>query len=308
MQPQIVDLNSVVTRTGKLLLHLIGEDVDFQTITSPDLNKVLADEGQIEQVLVNLAVNARDAMPKGGKLTIRTDNVELDEEYCRLHMQVSPGRYVMIAVTDSGHGMTDEVKSRLFEPFFTTKEQGKGTGLGLATVYGIVKQSGGSIWIYSEVGLGTTFKVYLPAVVNAQEQPHEAYTTGPQVNGSATILLVEDEPVVRQMTRQVLDRCGYKVLEADGADAARSICRNHLSGIDLMLTDVVMPKVNGRELAGELQSQYPDMKVVYMSGYTDDVILPYGIRSGEIAFIEKPFTPKTLSLKLQEVLNGSAIL
>jgi CheY-like chemotaxis protein len=270
----------------------------------PDLGKVKADPGQIEQVLMNVAVNARDAMPKGGKLTIETANVYLDEGYASRHVFVRPGRYVMLAVSDSGCGMDAQTQERIFEPFFTTKEVGKGTGLGLSTVYGIVKQSGGNIWVYSEVGRGTTFKIYLPCVDSPAEEfrLRTAETLAPL--GTETVLLVEDEEMVREMTREILQESGYQVLEAKHGQDALRVAEQHHGPIHLMLSDVVMPQMSGRELAEQLSPVRREMKVLYMSGYTDDAIVHHGVLDEGMAFIEKPFTPHALAHKLREVLNA----
>ncbi|MGH9657034.1 MAG: ATP-binding protein [Bryobacteraceae bacterium] len=308
IQPKIVDLNSIVTRLDKFLRRLIGEDIEFRTLPGPGLEKVCVDEGQIEQVVMNLVVNARDAMPRGGKLTIQTDMVDLDDTYARGHLNCPAGRYVMLAVTDSGHGIPAEIQAKIFEPFFTTKEHGKGTGLGLSTVYGIIQQSGGTIWVYSEVGVGTTFKVYLPpAVGDVSSQPQPAARVLSSKD-SGTILVVEDDPTVRRLTLQILTQTGYVVLEADGADSARRWCREHPNSIDLLLTDVIMPKTNGRELTQELQAMRPGLRAVYMSGYTDDAISHHAVLDSGVTFIEKPFTPERLCSVIREVIaRGSEV-
>jgi signal transduction histidine kinase/ActR/RegA family two-component response regulator len=302
--PKVVDLNEIVRRSENLLRRVIGEDVELKTACRQSLSRILVDAGQIEQIIMNLAVNARDAMPMGGTLTLRTEEVELDDEYCVGHLNTVPGRYVMLSVADSGQGMTAEVQSHLFEPFFTTKEPGKGTGLGLPTVYGIVKQSQGNIWVYSEPGFGTTFKIYFPVAVAAEvEAPSEALAPAATPKNFATVLLVEDEEPVRRITRQILSRGGYRVMEADGAESARALCANHAGGIDLLLTDVIMPRTNGCQLADELTGLYPGMKVLFMSGYTDDIILHHGVLKNGAAFIEKPFSPKSLAAKVQDLLE-----
>jgi len=305
LQPKVLDLNQVIVETNKMLQRLIGEDIDLLIGLTPDLGKVKADPGQIEQVLMNLSVNARDAMPKGGKLTIETANVYLDDGYASRHLSVSPGHYVMLAVSDTGCGMEAETQARIFEPFFTTKEVGKGTGLGLSTVYGIVRQSGGNIWVYSELEQGTTFKIYLPCV----ESPTEQFKTGiAETNapaGTETVLLVEDEEMVRDMTREILLESGYQVLEAKHGHDALRVAEQYRGPIHLMLSDVVMPRMSGRELAEKLLPLRSEMKVLYMSGYTDDAIVHHGVLDEGMAFIEKPFTPKALALKLHEVLNAS---
>jgi CheY-like chemotaxis protein len=258
----------------------------------------------MEQVILNLIVNARDAMPKGGALTIRTEDVELDPTFCATHLHATPGRYILLSVSDSGYGMTEDVQARMFEPFFTTKERGKGTGLGLSTVYGIIEQSQGSIWVYSEPDVGTTFKIYLPVAADVAEPISYLPIFEADAKNSATILLVEDDPAVRRMTSLILVRSGYTVLEADGAESARRLCSQHSGAPELLLTDVIMPKTNGRELAQELQLRYPAMKVLYMSGYTDDVITRNGVLDHGVAFIEKPFTPKSITAKIRDVIGG----
>jgi PAS domain S-box-containing protein len=306
LQPKVINLNSLVPGIETMLRRLIGEDILFATVLHPRLGNVRADPGQIEQVIVNLVVNARDAMPKGGRVTIETRNVELDESYAEDHPGVTPGRYVMLAVTDTGVGMDEETRARIFEPFFTTKVRGKGTGLGLATVYGIVQQTGGHIWPYSEPGKGTTMRVYLPRVdepADPLERPGEAPLE--LLRGSETILLVEDEAPVRSVTRQLLERNGYTVLEAaDGPAALALVDRGSGGGhVDLLLTDVIMPGMSGRELAGELQARRPDLRVLYMSGYTDDAVVRHGMLEPGLAYLEKPFRPATLLRKVREVLQ-----
>jgi PAS domain S-box-containing protein len=303
LQPRVLDLNVVVAELNKMLRRLIGEHIELLTTTRAELGKVKADPGRIEQVIMNLVVNARDAMPKGGRLGIETANVELDEDYASRHVGVQPGRYVMLAVSDTGQGMDAQTQSRIFEPFFTTKEHGKGTGLGLSTVYGIIKQSGGNIWVYSEVGWGTTFKVYLPRVEEVEQvEPSDAQATLPQ--GTETVLLVEDEEMIRKAAREILEVSGYRVLEASGSNEALSFCQTHNEPIDLMIADVVMPQMGGRELAEQLKPIRPSMKVLYMSGYTDDAIARHGVLEAGAAFLEKPFTIKALAHKVREVINA----
>jgi signal transduction histidine kinase len=303
VQPQLLNPNEIILRTEKLLRRVIGEDITFQTSCTTAPATVLMDEGQLEQVIMNLVLNARDAMPTGGTLTVATVVVDLVEEsYCDTAViDMSPGRYVMVTVRDSGHGMTPEIQARIFEPFFTTKGANKGTGLGLATVYGIVKQSGGSIWVYSEPGIGSTFKVYLPVAEATTERRTPDPAAVPTAAGILTILLVEDEPGVRRMARQVLTRFGHTVLEADGADAALRVCREHNGPIALLLTDVIMPKTNGWELAQLLRRSYPDLKVLYMSGYADDIVSKHAILEPGVGFIEKPFTPTAIANKIREL-------
>jgi two-component system, cell cycle sensor histidine kinase and response regulator CckA len=306
LAPKVLDLNAVVSNMDKLLHRLLGEDIDLFTVLEPGLGRVKADPGQVEQVIMNLAVNARDAMPHGGKLTVETSNIDLDDNYARDHVAVKPGSYVMIAVTDTGTGMTDKVKSRIFEPFFTTKEVGKGTGLGLSTVYGIVKQSGGYVWVYSEVGIGSTFKVYLPCVDAPAELP-PSQTRQPARHGSETVLLVEDEDGVRALMRQVLHKHGYNVLESRHGGEALLMCERHQGKIDLLLTDVVLEQMSGRELAERLLKVRPEMKVLYVSGYADDAIVHHGVLTEGMAFLQKPFTTESLARKVRYVLDGPRI-
>jgi len=304
LTPQVLDINEVVTNVEKMLRRIIREDVQVRTVQAADIGAVRADPGQLEQVLLNLAVNARDAMPRGGHLTIETANADLDETYAAEHAVVVPGRYVMFAVSDTGTGMDAETQARVFEPFFTTKEKGKGTGLGLATVYGIVKQSGGYIWAYSEPGRGTSMKVYLPRV----EAPIEPISSPPRptgsLQGSETILIVEDQDEVRKLTRRMLEARGYRVLvAASGADALR-IAREAAERIDLLLTDVIMPGMSGREVALLLGPAHPNMRVLFVSGYTDESIVHEGILEPGIAFLQKPFTAEALARKVREVLDA----
>jgi two-component system, cell cycle sensor histidine kinase and response regulator CckA len=311
--PRVLNLNDVVREIAKMLRRLIGEDVALETKLAAELSFVHADRGQLEQVLMNLAVNSRDAMPTGGRLTIETGTVPLDEIYTRTHPNVRPGNYVLLAVTDTGCGMSREVQARIFEPFFTTKEQGKGTGLGLATVYGIVQQAGGHMAVHSEVGRGTCFKIYLPGVEAKQPSADVSSTRQPVVGGHETILLVEDEASVRAYARRVLQLGGYTVLEAgNGLEALQKVTA-HAGQIDLLLTDVVMPGFSGRELAERLAKIYPAMKVLFVSGYTNDAVVRHGIQQAEMQFLEKPFDLDALKQKVREVLdlhhaakNGSA--
>jgi len=286
-----------------MLRRLIGEDVELVTVLSPTLRRVYADAGQLEQVIMNFAVNARDAMPRGGKLTIETANVDLDDTYARRHTTVQPGSYVMIAVSDTGAGMSGETLAHMFEPFFTTKERGKGTGLGLAMVYGIVKQSGGSVWVYSEVGKGTTFKIYLPVVEEgAAVEPTPAEPVS--LTGSETVLLVEDDKSVRALSRSILERFGYTVLEAGSGQEGLDVARQYPLPIHLVLTDVVMPGMGGTDLASQLETLRPGVRVLYMSGYTDDAIFRHGLLEKGRAFLQKPFTPEALARKVREALGG----
>jgi two-component system, cell cycle sensor histidine kinase and response regulator CckA len=301
---KVLDLNAVAANLDEMLQRLIGEDIDLVTLLKPGLGRVKADQGQVEQVLMNLVVNARDAM-QGGTLTVETANVELDEAYARQHVDVQPGPYVMLAVSDTGCGMDEETQSRVFEPFFTTKEQGKGTGLGLTTVYGIVKQGGGHIWVHSEVGRGTTFKIYLPRVEGdiTSDEPGAANTKA--ISGTETILLVEDETEVRHLVREILGKSGYLVLEAEHSDKAVQFCGEYPGKIHLMVTDVVMPGMSGRELAQRVKSSRPDMTVLFISGYTDDAVIRHGILGTAVAFLQKPFTSDGLLRKVRGLLDAS---
>jgi len=300
---KVLDLNSILRDLDKVLHRIIGEDIELVTILAEDLWRVKVDPGQMEQVIMNLAVNARDGMPSGGKLTIETANVELDEGYARSHIAVTPGRHVMLSVSDTGVGMTPEVKERIFEPFFTTKEKGKGTGLGLSTVYGIVKQSGGNIWFYSEPGQGTTCKIYLPRVDEPLEEVRGAMIGEELPRGSETILVVEDEEEVRKLALRSLKRQGYKVLEASNGSEALMICEEQKEPIHLILTDVVMPKMGGKELADRLKTIRPEIKVLFTSGFTNNAIAHHGVLTPGIAFLEKPFSPAALAQKVREVLD-----
>jgi two-component system cell cycle sensor histidine kinase/response regulator CckA len=320
MQPKVLDLNGIVVGLDKLLRRLMDEDIEMVTIANEAIGAIKADPGQIEQVIMNLVVNARDAMPNGGRLIVETANVELDEVYARDHASVKPGRYVMLAVSDTGIGMSAETVAHIFEPFYTTKENGRGTGLGLSTVYGIVKQSGGYIWVYSELEHGTTFKVYLPRVEEAVESGSgaggvavgspgaavEPVSEPPkELSGRETILLVEDEPDLRELTRNVLAARGYNVIEAMSAEGAERLATD-ASGtgkIHLLLTDVIMPGVSGRELAKRVLARQPSVRVLYMSGYTYNVIAENGTLERGVAFLQKPFTPSGLVEKVREVLD-----
>ena len=303
LQPQVLELNKLVTGMSAMLRRLIGEDIDLRLILPAAVGRVNADPGQMEQVLMNLVVNARDAMPAGGTLTIETANVQLDRNSAGRHVAVRPGPYVLLAVSDSGVGMDEATQAHLFEPFFTTKSQGKGTGLGLSTVFGIVKQSGGSVQVYSELGKGTSVKVYLPRI----GQPAAAGPGGssrPVARGTETILVVEDDEMVRHLVRDALERDGYKVLEAAGPLEARSTAESYRGAIHLLITDVVMPKLSGRELAGQLGRRRPQMKILYISGYADGAVVTSGVLEKGVAFLQKPFTPAALTAKVREVIEG----
>jgi len=304
LQPKVMKINTIVVEMDTMLRRLIGEDIDLVTVLGAKVGYVKADPVQIEQVILNLVINARDAMPNGGRLTIETANVELDEAYARRHADVRPGSYVMLAVSDTGCGMDEKTKSRLFEPFFTTKGLGKGTGLGLSTIYGIVKQSDGHIWVYSEPGQGTTFKTYLPRVEEAVEKPESTATRAGPTQGSETILVVEDEVEVAKLVREILEINGYRVLEAHKIEEALRIGQTHEGPIHVMITDVVMPGMSGRQLAERLISVRPQMKVLYMSGYTEDAIVHHGVLDEGTAFIQKPFTPDDLTRQVRDVLDN----
>src|SRR5256886_1332475 len=292
VEPRVVSLNAVVESLQKILRRVIGEDIELTITLAPDLESVRADVGQLEQVLMNLVVNARDAMPTGGRLTVETANVEHDPEYARDQEAAAVRRFAMLAVSGTGIGVDEATKAQIFEPFFTTKEPGKGTGLGLATVYGIVRQAGGFIWVYSEPGHGTSFKIYLPEVDATAERP--TAVPGARVpGGTETVLLVEDAPAVRAVTKQVLERQGYKVLEAADGEAALQLAQRHRGPIDLLLTDVVMPRLSGRELAEQFARLRPDTRVLYASGYTDDSVVRHGILESGAAYLQKPGSPES---------------
>lgn len=303
LTPTVLDLNDLVANLHKMLVRLIGEDIALSTVLQPGLWSIIADPGQIEQVIMNLVVNARDAMPTGGGITVETDNVYLDASYAHTPLEVPFGPCVLLAITDTGYGMDQSTQARIFEPFFTTKEQGKGTGLGLATVYGIVKQSGGHITVHSELGQGTTFKIYLPATessVTALPAPLTQAAAGP---GTETILLVEDDELVCSLVQRALQAEGYTVLEASSGEAALALAEQHQDKIDLLLTDVVMPGISGRALAMRLTRLYPRMKVLFISGYTADTVLRHGLLATEIEFLPKPFSLSKLALRVRQVLS-----
>ena len=304
LAPKVLELNAVVGNMDRMLRRLLGEDVELVTSLDPTAGAVNADPGQLEQVLLNLAVNARDAMPGGGRLSIETTRLALHEEHLERRHRLPPGDYACLVVTDTGVGMDEATQAHLFEPFFTTKEVGKGTGLGLATVYGIVKQSGGYIWVYSEPRRGTTVKVYLPRVPGASEAPAPAPPARAARGGNETVLLVEDAAPVRALARRSLEACGYRVLDASDGPSALELSARHAAGIDLLVTDVVMPGMSGRELAERLAPQRPEMKVLYTSGYTDDAMVRQGVLNAGVAFLQKPFVPDMLARKVREVLDG----
>jgi len=304
LQPKNLDLNASVLGLEKLLKRLMGEDIEMKTIVAAGLGTMKADPAQVEQVLMNLVVNARDAMPTGGRIIVETSNVDLDRTYASEHVTVKPGRYVMLAVSDTGTGMSAETAAHIFEPFFTTKGGTKGTGLGLATVYGIVKQSGGYIWVYSEPGQGTSFKVYLPRVTEAPQPAPTTPTRAAALMGSETLLLVEDDEMVRNLARRMLEARGYTVLSASRGEDALGVVERHDGPIDLLVTDVVMPGMSGRSVAQRLLELRPGLKVLYLSGYTDDAIVRHGMLEPGIAFLQKPFSADALARKVREVLDA----
>jgi len=303
LEPTVLNLNDVVCKMESLLRRLIGEDIALCSHLDPALTPVTADPGQLDQVMMNLAVNARDAMPRGGRLLIETKNVELDEAYTQIHRYVRPGAYVMLAVSDNGEGIDPAVQSHIFEPFFTTKGQEQGTGLGLSTVYGIVKQSGGSIEVYSEVRHGTTFKIYLPTSAGHGKATEDVPGSLEVLKGTETILLVEDDEKVRALARVMLERLGYVVLQACNGPEALAIYENRSGPIHLLVTDVVMPKMSGRELAERLRGQWPSIKVLYMSGFTDDAVLLHGLLRAEHAVLQKPFSSSALASSVRRELD-----
>jgi signal transduction histidine kinase/ActR/RegA family two-component response regulator len=307
MEMKVVDLNALIQDFEKMLRRVLSEDIELRIVAARNLGKVRVDPGQIEQVILNLVVNAKDAMPSGGRLTIETENVELDEAYCSAHIAARPGPHILLSVSDTGTGMTPDVKARVFEPFFTTKEVGRGTGLGLATVYGIVKQSNGYIWVYSEAGHGTSFKIYLPRTEAQCEPMMHQDESGFLLRGNETVFLVEDESSVRDLAARILRDQGYTVFEAgDGTEALQMVEANRTPRIDLLLTDVIMPRKGGRELAEKLKSVYPEVRVIFTSGYPDDAIAHQGMPGNGIAFLPKPFTSTSLCRKVREVLDGKA--
>jgi signal transduction histidine kinase/CheY-like chemotaxis protein len=302
MQPRVINVNAVMIQTQKMLQRLIGEDIELVLNLGTNVGNIKADPGHVEQAIVNLAVNARDAMPLGGRLTIETADVVLDETYARTHLGVKPGAFTMIAVSDTGHGMDAETRRHIFEPFFTTKEKGKGTGLGLATVYGMVKQTNGDIWVYSEPGQGTTFKLYFPQVSEPLSDGSSGDAALARRSGGETILVVEDEKAVRDLTVRILQQLGYTILTASSGAEALAISQSHAGPIDLLLTDVVMPNMSGRQLADKLQASRPDTKVLFLSGYTENTVVHHGVLDAGVEFLPKPFSRENLSRKLREVM------
>jgi PAS domain S-box-containing protein len=305
MRPRPLSVNVVLGQTEKMLRPLIGEDIELVFRFSPETGNIYADPNQIEQVIANLVVNSKDAMPEGGCVTIETENVNLDESYVPTHLGVKPGEYVMIAVSDTGHGMDGETKRRMFEPFFTTKPQGKGTGLGLATVYGAVKQTGGDIWVYSEPGQGTTFKLYFPRV-SSEAGSETGAEAQPSTGGTETILLVEDEDSVRNLTLLMLKRLGYRVIPATDGKQGIEIAKAHSGRIDLLLTDMVMPNMSGRQLAEMMKAIHPETAIVFVSGYTEDTVVHQGVLEPGVEFLSKPFSRESLAGKLREAVAAKA--
>jgi PAS domain S-box-containing protein len=301
---EVVDVNAIISGMQPMLRRLIGEDIDLVVLPKPELGRVKADRSQFEQVILNLAINSRDAMPKGGELIVETGNVMLDEAYAGQHLEVKPGPYVLVAVSDTGQGMDDETKARIFEPFFTTKEQGKGTGLGLSTVHGIVKQCGGHIWVYSEVGHGTTFKIYFPRTYLPLKSDGGAETASDSTNGRGTVLIVEDEQMVLGLVRNVLQAGGYSVLEASNGVEALAVAERYQGAIDVLLTDVVMPGISGRDLAQRLRTLRPEIKIIFISGYTNEMVFHQDPPDAAVSFLQKPFSPDALSRKVQDVVHG----
>ena len=303
LKPVALSLNDVVSDMNKMLGRLVGEDIRLIANLDPELRKIKADAGQVEHLLINLVVNSREAMPQGGILTIETTNFDVDQEFTSKHLGVPPGGYVMLAVSDTGCGMNLETRARIFEPFFTTKDKGKGTGLGLSTVYGLVKQSGGNIWVHSEPNRGTTLKVYLPQLEDDEEPAERTSVEIAVPRGWETILLVEDEDIIRGLARQILQHAGYHVLDASCGEEALRLCRECSEPIHLLLTDLVMPETSGKEMVQRLTSLRPATRVLFMSGYTDGAIVHHGVLDSDVQFIQKPFTPVALARKVREVLD-----
>lgn len=301
---KVLEPNVVVNNIAQILERTLGEDIELRLQLGRPLSRIKADQGHLEQVLMNLVVNARDAMPKGGRLTIETKNVYLDEEYAKEHLGVTPGDYVMLAVSDTGLGMDKATQARAFEPFFTTKARGKGTGLGLSTVFGIVKQLGGNVWLYSEVGTGTSIRIYLPATLGQPDAAASPTRDLPKARGHEVILLVEDDEMVRRLVVAMLGKAGYQVQAVNGPNEALRLVADPAHNFDLLLTDVIMPGLNGRELADRVRTQRPKLPVLFMSGYTDDVILHHGVLEAGVAFVQKPLTPELLFRKIRDVLDA----
>jgi two-component system, cell cycle sensor histidine kinase and response regulator CckA len=305
LDPQPVDINRVVVDVERMVSRIIGEHIELRLVLGDDIGLVHADRVQLEQVVLNLVLNARDAMPTGGRLTLETRDVQLDDEYAQVHAGVTPGPYVLLVVSDTGVGMDADTRARIFEPFFTTKPAGSGTGLGLATVYGIVKQSGGHVWVYSEPNRGTSFKIYLPLLAGDMAAAAAPAPSEPaELTGYETILLVEDEDVVRRAARSILERRGYTILETRSAGEALARLESHAGPIHLLLTDVIMPQINGRELAARVAAMHPDMRVLFMSGYTDDTVVQHGVLDQTAHHIDKPLTPDALARKVRQILDA----
>ena len=304
IEPRILNLNESVKQTEKMLHRLIGEDIHLTVILDPELGNVRVDPGQIVQILLNLAVNSRDAMPRGGKLIIETRNTILDEHYTQTHLPVIPGRYIMLAVSDTGEGMDQETQSHIFEPFYTTKEKGRGTGLGLSTVYGIIKQNNGYVWVYSEPGRGTTFKIYFPLIEKTKKQKSAGQKSIRTLKGTETLLIVEDDDTVRAVTKISLESFGYKVIEAADGESALKLLKENIDQIDLAITDVIMPHIGGSELAGKLKGIKAEIKILFVSGYTDDTISHHGILRNGVNYLQKPFTSDRLAAKVREILDS----
>jgi signal transduction histidine kinase len=305
LEPRVLDLNDVMVHVERMIRRILGEDIELITIPARSLWKVKVDPGQIEQVILNLVINARDAMPNGGRLTIETGNMLFDDDYAQVNLGAAPGQHVTLTVTDTGTGMDKETQAKIFEPFYTTKEKGKGTGLGLSMVFGIVKQSGGHVWVYSELGKGTMFKLCFPRTVEVGDSlPPPSAAATPMPRGTETVLLVEDDAQLRALARTILVRQGYHVLDAPNPTEALAISIGFAGSIALLVTDVVMPQMNGRELARKLSATRPDTKVLYMSGYTDNAIVHHGILDAGVAFMQKPLTPAVFARKVRQVLDG----
>jgi CheY-like chemotaxis protein len=301
---KVIDLNAILRNLEKMLRRVIGEDVELIMLLEDNLGGIKSDPAQIENMIFNLAINARDAMPKGGKLTLETVNLELDENYAQSHISVIPGSYVRLSISDTGCGMSHEILGKIFDPFFTTKSKGQGTGLGLSTVYGIVKQSGGNIWVYSEPGYGTTFRIYLPRVREKPDVLPLSPDTRALPQGNETLLLVEDDASVRGLAAQVLREQGYIVWEAANGEEAIRKTRGCREKIHLLLSDVVMPQMGGESVFGRLKAEIPDLKVLFISGYSDIIIRHHGLSKCHTPFLEKPFSPKALAMKVREVLDA----
>jgi len=303
LERKVISLNTIIKDFLKIFAKIVGEDIVFTTYLSPESCTVEADPGQIEQILMNLIINAKDAMPNGGEIIIETAVVQLDKSYIEKHMEVKPGQYVLLSISDTGEGMDENVKSKIFDPFFTTKEQGKGTGLGLATVYGIVKQHDGYIYVYSEKNKGTTFKIYLPACHKNVEETERKYFTGALLQGNHTILIVDDNPSIRELIVETLKPLGYHCLQAASGKEAIDLLQKYKGEVHLLLTDVVMPHMNGKELAETIKKERPDIKVIFMSGYTENIITHHGVLDKGINYISKPITPVALTQKIKSALN-----